>query len=319
MAASKTFEQKILYYGTQAEYAAAEKSDSRLYFTSDTNKLYKGSVDFSAAVRVATGSDFPASGAANNVLYVVKNDGAFVKAGYTENGGTSWTTVAFATVGSAATLVEGYTGDEVSVPTTKALVDYVASKVGSSGAVTSISATESAATLQYAVAGSTVTTDVTVPGVVSNPQWDSSDWTLSMDVSAIGSTASTTFSVEFGKHLVIESGRYDSSAQEIVLVLANAEQSEIRIDVSDLIDEITGGTTDTAVTTYDAATNTLTADVRVSAKAGNYLKTVTGDSTAANNGLMVDLSTIVADIATAEDNIDALYTSLGTWHAIATA
>lgn len=319
MSASKTFEQKILFTGTQAQYAAATKSDAGLYFTSDTHKLYKGSVDFSEAVRVV--STLPAAGsAANGILYVVVSSGVVTSAAVTTNGGTSYTTVV---LGNITSIVENSATD-LNVPTTKAVVDYVVSKVGTSGAVNDIQASSTAAQFNYTKAGdaTALSNTVEVPGVVTNPTWNSSTRTLTMDVTEVGSTAAHTVTVAIGHDLVVTAGRYNVATEEIWLWITDqdpqTDEPSIKIPVGDLVDMIQVSDTSTVDLTYTTATNTLSADVKVSAKTGNYLSIVTGDSTASNNGLMVDLTTIETAIATAEDNIDALYTALTTWAAIPT-
>lgn len=321
MAASKTFEQKILYTGTQAEFATATKDPTRLYFTSDTHKLYKGDVDFSEAVR--TVASLPSSGAANGVLYVVVTSGVVTSAAVTANGGTSWTTIVL----GASTYIDpdAGTGDNVTYPTTKAMVDYVTAKVGDSGAVTSISATTVAANIKYAQAGVSEDTVVEVPGVVYNPVWNSTTRTLTMQVTAVGTTAAKTVTVDIGKDLVLESGRYDATTEKIILVLNDDAQTEIEIPVDDLIQEIAVADTNSVdltmtIDTAGAGNHVITADVKVGTKTGvtNYLAIqAAGEGQTA--GLFVDLTTIETAIATAEDNINALYASLGTWHAIASA
>ena len=60
-----------LYYGTQAQYTAATKDNEALYFITDTQKLYKGSTDFSSAARVV--ASMPAS-PAKDIVYFDQSD-----------------------------------------------------------------------------------------------------------------------------------------------------------------------------------------------------------------------------------------------------
>ena len=60
-----------LYYGTQAQYTAATKDTEALYFITDTQKLYKGSTDFSSAARVV--ASMPAS-PAKDIVYFDQSD-----------------------------------------------------------------------------------------------------------------------------------------------------------------------------------------------------------------------------------------------------
>ena len=137
--AVNTYEQKILYTGTQAAYDAATKAETKLYFTSDTHKIYKGSVDMTESVRVV--STLPASGAANNVVYILLDaSDNFVSANYTLDGGTNWNTFVLKT----ATTVSS-SSDHTAVATAKAVYDYVQSIVGGDGVVTDVSASTSKA------------------------------------------------------------------------------------------------------------------------------------------------------------------------------
>ena len=60
-----------LYSGTQAQYTAATKDTEALYFITDTQKLYKGSTDFSSAARVV--ASMPAS-PAKDIVYFDQSD-----------------------------------------------------------------------------------------------------------------------------------------------------------------------------------------------------------------------------------------------------
>jgi hypothetical protein len=317
--AVNTYVNKVLFTGTQAAYDAATKSEAGLYFTTDTHKLYKGAVDFSAAVRVV--SALPASGAANNVIYVVMTEGAFVSASFTTDGGTTWTALAIKTV----TSINAGAASDAAVPTEKAVVDYVDSVVGGGNVVTDVSASTSQAATVVETVGTgaeATATNVEIPGVVTKPTWNASTRVLSIPYTAVGSTAAGTVEVNIGKDLVLESGRYDSATQKIILVLNDDAHTEIEIDVAALIDEIHVDNTDTVNMSYNTTTNTITSDVRVSGKTGNALQALTGQAVDGENGLYIsladyattaDLADLEARVDDNETNIEAVYDSISTW------
>jgi hypothetical protein len=328
---AKTYTQQILYTGTQAAYAAATKDNNALYFTSDTHKLYKGSVDFSKAVEVAT-TNFPASGAADNKLYVVNDaSGNFVKAGFTTDGGTTWETVAIATI----TSITDQTATDNVVATAAAVKSYVDAAVGSDGVVADVTAGSANATLDVAYADSTVTHGApVVPGVALIPSYDSTTRTITIPYTGGTNPAGTaveagTLTIALGKDMVVTAGVYNAATEEIWLYLTDevpgTDEPSIKIPVSSLIDEIEVADTDTVDMTYTTATNTISADVKISAKANNAIQVLDATDepdTAANRGLYVDLSSFATtayvdtEVGTVQDNVDALYTALSGWATI---
>ena len=338
--AARTFEQKILFAGTQANYDALTNKDStKLYFCIDTGKLFKGEVDFSEGVRVV--SSLPTAGtAANGVLYII-NDGGFQKACYTENNGTSYVDVALKWIQAIVDdpSESGYNGNStVSVPTTKAVVDYVTSKVGNSGAVTSIvkHATDKAK-VTYAVAGTTATTDVEIPGVVTLPTFDAATQILTLPVTAFGSTSAQNVEVDFGKYALVDDAEYDATTEKINFWTSNHKKADypndpaFSIDVAALITELAVDNTNSVDlslvidTEHPGASNhVLSANVNVATRTGvtNYLQVVaagTDGSTVTTKGLLVDLTTIENSIANINTTITNLESALTTWGVIPSA
>lgn len=115
---------KILYTGTQAAYdAIASKDANVLYWTSDTNKIYKGAVDFSKSVEaVASQPTSPAAGR----LYLCADTG---KAQFYT--GSEWKTVNLPEV----TSFTDENADNLHVATTAAIKTYVEGKIGTSADV----------------------------------------------------------------------------------------------------------------------------------------------------------------------------------------
>jgi len=326
---ARTFEQKILFAGTQANYdALANKSASALYFTTDTKKLFKGSDDFSAAVRVV--STLPSSGAANNVLYVV-NDGGFKSAAYTVNGGTNWTTIAFEKIDAIDDVSTSptYNGDStVSVPSTKAVVDYVTSKVGTSGAITSIAKNaSSAAVIDYATNGATAATgNIEVGGVATVPTWDAATETLTIPYTGFGATSAGQVQVNFGKYSLVKEASYNPTTEKIDFWLEGSDPStdepDFSVDVSSLVTEIDVDDTnsvdlDLSVATAGPKNHVITANVNVATKTGvtNYLSVIAGGE-GQTKGLLVDLTTIEDSLNNLNTSITNLESALTTWGVI---
>jgi len=312
----KTYAQKILFTGTQAAIDAATKTNDGLYFASDTQKLYKGSVDFTMAARFVT--TMPAT-PVKSALYIVKDDsGNFVKAVATDANGVA-TDIAIKTVTSISS-----SSTDAEVATAKAVYDYVDSIVGGDTVVTEVAAaTGSDNSGKVTVtkgdgsqAGQVAT--FAVPGVALKPTYTALTRTIQIPYTENGSDPAGTVTIDLGADLVVTEGRYNATAEQIEFWITGhssqaGDPADIVVPVGDLVDEIQGGSTSTAVTTYTAATNTLTADVRVSGKAGNALSTLTGQATSSEDGLYVDLSDITTSLTNIQANVDAVYTAMTTW------
>lgn len=328
---ARTFEQKILFAGTQANYDALTNKDAtKLYFITDTGKLYKGDVDLTAAVRVV--STLPASGAANNVLYVV-NNGSFQSAAYTTNGGTSWNTIGLKWIQAIVDDTEdpGYNAnDTTSVPTVKAVADYVLEKVGESGAVTSIVKHASdVAKITYAVAGTTATTDVEIGGVVTDPTWNASSQVLTLPVTAYGSTNSHNVEIDFGKYSLVDDAEYDATNERINFWTSTHPKADyptdpaFSIDVAALVQELAVVDTNSidltlTVDTAGPGNHKLSADLKLATKTGvtQYASIVGTGSGVTSEGLLIDLTTIENSITNVDTSVVNLEAALTTWGTI---
>jgi len=128
---------KVLYAGTQANYdAIATKDSTVLYWTTDTNKIYKGNVDFSKNVEYLASKPTTVATRAANRVYM------FADTGNVEfYDGTNWHVISL----PSTTSFEYATADDLHVPTTKAVKDYVEAIIGgSSDVVADVSATTAA-------------------------------------------------------------------------------------------------------------------------------------------------------------------------------
>ena len=102
---------------TAAAYAGAAKDEGTLYFLSDTRQIMKGSVPFGGGIYKAVES-YPETGEVNTI-YVNTADGSAKF--WNGNGYT-------VLVKPSATVLSG-SGDNLHLPTTKAVIDYVTQKV----------------------------------------------------------------------------------------------------------------------------------------------------------------------------------------------
>lgn len=138
-------------------------------------------------------------------------------------------------------------------------------------------------------------TDVAVKGVVVDPTYVADTRTLTLPVTkADGTTENVVMAL--GKDLVVKSGSLDDKKENIVLVLTNDE--EIKIPVKSLVDIYTGGTTNSVVVSVDS-NNEITAQVRVSAKAGNALSVETEEG---KEGLYVAQATVDSALSDSSEN-----------------
>ena len=103
-------------------------------------------------------------------------------------------------------------------------------------------------------------------GSVKNPTYDSTNRKITLPVMK-ASGATEDLVIDLGKDMVVKSGSYDVNTKQIVLVLT--DDSEVRINASDLVDIYTGGETTTAKVTVTG--NVITATVNISAEEGNKL------------------------------------------------
>ena len=271
---------QIHRFGTQAQYDALEtKNANYLYFTSDTHKLYKGTIDYTD--NLVSVSAVPATGVAGKIYF--ESSTGQVKA-YV-NG--SWEVISYPISQS----IDNNNASTVAVPSEKAVVDYVESVVGDQSVVVDIDQKMNGST---AVAGTLVATmadastfDINMAGLAVNPTWNSTTRQLVLPVTKTdGTTENVT--VDIGKDIFLDHGYYDGEAKEIVLVLNDdpEDPTEIRVPASALYNDYTGGATATASVSIDGTTHEITVDAKVDSAAGNAITVVNGEG----GGLRVDLS-----------------------------
>ena len=138
---------------TSAQYAAMEpKDDGTLYFVSDQNRIYKGTVPYSHPIELV--DEFPAAGLVGT-LYVNTS----TKEGKAWNG-SAWVTVQLAV---STTLDDS----EEAIPTSKAVKEYVDGAVenivAGGGAVTDVTYADKTITVKK---GTNSTTPLQLTGLV---------------------------------------------------------------------------------------------------------------------------------------------------------
>lgn len=120
---------KVLKIGTQASYNAIESKDnSVLYFTSDTRKLYKGSLDFSEYARYVNTKPTATADLAKGCVYMMADTG-----NVEFYDGSAWHVISLPTT----TSFDGDSADDLHIPTTEAVKEYVLSVIGGSSEIVS--------------------------------------------------------------------------------------------------------------------------------------------------------------------------------------
>lgn len=250
-------------YGTKANYEGLQvKNNDTLYFLTDTLQIFKGASEYTKSCKLV--STLPESGQVQGIIYVRTSD--FTLHVYN---GTSYVQLNKAVV----TAIPASNASDENIPTTKAVADYVQSKIeavtGGKGLfVTDVS--YKSGVLSVAKGDAPVTTTLT--GVVHDAAYDADTRTITLPV--FGGDALT---INLGKDLVVTSGKYDAKAQEIQLTITSGDV--IKIPVGSLIDIYTGLATSSAEVTV-SDDNKISVNVKVSAKANNSI-------TIENDGLYV--------------------------------
>lgn len=294
MATPKEYAQ-ILYYGTQADYekAATVKDSWKLFFCTDTGKLYKGTVDFTDSVVVA--AERPATPIIGKIYLIT---GTQTVETYRNN---EWQVLSYRDVLKSS--VDGEDNPISTIDSNSTDNQMVSAKnvylaiqeaVGGGAVVNDISASTDTDNTIIVTKGDGSTSTVQPKGVAHSPSWNTATRVLTIPVQGAADLV-----VNIGKDLVLKRGYYDGTNKEIVLVLNDEEETEIRVDVADLIDIYVGSTDadgiDINVTTAASGASTISATLHISTAANQGL-------TVEDDGLFVDIS----DFATHDEATAAL-------------
>lgn len=237
---------------TNAQYAAlAVKDPGTLYFLTDKNRIFKGTVPYSHPIELVT--EFPAAGLVGTVYVNTATKEA-----------KAWNGTAWVTVQMAVNTVINETAGDTEVPTAKAVKTYVDTAiegvVAGGGAVTDVTYANKTISVKK---GTASTIPLQLSGLVDGATFDGTSGVL---------TLSTNGGVPIEINLPVEqflaAAAYD--AETHILTLTMTDDSTFDVDLGDLIDVYTGGMTESIVVTIDKGV--VTAAVKVSATADNLIK-----------------------------------------------
>ena len=313
---------KIIYAGSYANYKLIENpNENFLYFCTDTGKLFKGSVDFTDSFIASLESAVPAASDAvpGKIYYATDTKkfrtligGALVEIGNPIDAQGSQTTSTITNVSTddhvpSAKNVWTY-GQEILSQATggSAVVKNVAadatdaaavvvtygddstSQVVVPGVVTGVAKDNTNAASIIVTGSDGNTTGITLHNVVTTPSWDSTNLKLTLPVSD-----GSAVEVNIPKDIFLKDGTYDITNRQIVLVLNDTSETEIRFNVSDMVDIYVAKDTSTVDTTIAWNTTSgkyeISGDVKLSDSASNIL---TVDST----GLIVNIDDVKGSI-----------------------
>ena len=244
------------YYGTKANYNSLQtKNADTLYFITDTLQLFKGTDEYTKQMEFV--SQLPVNGEARQgILYILASD--FSAYRYT---GSAYQKLF---LGYVQQIPESSPTHDT-VPTTKAVADYVNAKIASATGLQG----EYVENVSYSNGNLTVVKDgasttTQLAGVAHNVTYNTQTQVLSIPM--FGS--SNDLEISFTQLSTISGGSYNPETQNIELVLANG--TTIEIPIGSLIDVYTGLATQTATVTV-SQDNKISVDVRVSATANNAI------------------------------------------------
>lgn len=269
---------KILLAGTQAAYDALQaKDENKLYFCTDSGKIYKGTVDFSNSVVFAAAK--PEKPVVGKVYVLADTNTVEVY------NGTAWTVVSYPT---ATTISEASTN--VQVASAKAVFDFVTEKIaevtGGANVVTAVAEGTEAGTFTYTT-GDSKSHTVTLNGLAKKPTWNTTTRTLTIPV-----VGGDDVVVEIGKDIFVDpegDNSYHADTKEIWLTLNDTKKSVIKIPAAGLVDIYTGGKTKSVQVAVSDG-KVVSADVIVRPDVADGDEAFTNALKIGETGLYVDLS-----------------------------
>lgn len=263
---------KLVYKGLKANLPATREADS-FYLTTDTRELYFGENLYTEPIRFYT--TIKPAAPAQGVLYIDDATGA----------GDVWNGSKWISVLKGYVTAIGSNADDSTVPTAKAAKEYIDNAIDS---------------IDYAV---TVTSDTEVEGIAKR-------YTITQTATGL------SVNIDIPKDMVVESGvvevknesgAWGEAGTYLHLVLANANEDSIYINVANLIEYVTSGSED-----GDMIVISVSADHKVTA-------TIT-DGTITLDKLVQSVQDAIGK-AHSHDNADVLDTitseKVGAWDAAA--
>ena len=267
---------QILKAGLQANYDALQTKETNvLYFCTDSQKIYKGDIDFTNNVIVAASK--PATPVAGKVYILADTNTVEVYV----NG--EWKVVSY-----PLTTTVDLNSDDVHVASAKAVYDAIQDAVdslaSSEDTVKGIAASASAEGTIVITKGDDSTADVVIPGVVTTPTWDATARKLTLPV-----TGGSSVEVNIGKDIFVDpeaDNKYNAETGNIEIYLNDGQDgsasTKLEIPASALVDVYEGGDT-TSAKVVVGDDNVIKVNVVVDPVEGNALVLT-------ETGLKVDLS-----------------------------
>ena len=218
--------------------------ENALYFITDEGnaRLYKGSKLFTQQWEVVPGLP-AADDAKTDRLYIdtVGNKLAYF------NGSTFSDVLKGSDITVSTTVAE----NDVNAVSSHAVFTFVKDEIlkltggiDLGTVVTGIETAEGTPAGSFTVKQGKTSTDVTLNGVVVNPEWDATTRILTLP----NTTTGKELTINFGKDMVITSGEYDATNKKLIFVIGEDATKTVEVPVGDLIDVYTASTeTDGAI------------------------------------------------------------------------
>ena len=251
--------QLTFHAGTLAQYTAKKEASqldaNGLYFLTDTKELYIGEEKYFEPAEVV--SEFPSTGAQGK-LYI--NSATFEAKIYD---GTQWIVISPA----VSTTLDSDTTDS-NIVTAKAVRDYIASQIteATDGAITAIAYDEASQKFTVTKADTT-SSEILLKNLLTGASYDAGTGNFTFTKANGESTVINTPKENF-----LESASYDTDTH--VLTLTLVDDTEVTVNLEDLIDTYTVADTDSIDLTLTG--NEIKADVKISPAAGNALSIKSG-------------------------------------------
>lgn len=239
------------YKLSQSKYDSLESRDEdSLYFTTDTLRIYKGSIEYTKSCEIVNSLPDTSSGVFGKIYVNLQNNLPYVF------NGSSYSQL----IKRYTTSIDESSSDE-SVPTSKAVKNYVDNSNKSS--VDNIEYDQSSISLKISKIDKSEST-VGLTGLVNNPTYDKESRKITLPISG-----SESLVIELGKDCYVESGSYNYVTKSIDLVLTNGQT--VSVPAADLVKEYTAKSTN-SVTIEINSQGEISSSVKISSESGNILE-----------------------------------------------
>lgn len=239
------------YKLSQSKYDSLESRDEdSLYFTTDTLRIYKGSVEYTKSCEIVNSLPDTSSGVFGKIYVNLQDNLPYVF------NGSSYSQL----IKRYTTSIDESSSDE-SVPTSKAVKNYVDNSNKSS--VDNIEYDQSSISLKISKIDKSEST-LGLTGLVNNPTYDKESRKITLPISGLESLV-----IELGKDCYVESGSYNSVTKSIDLVLTNGQT--VSVPAADLVKEYTAKSTNSVIIEINQQ-GEISSSVKISSESGNILE-----------------------------------------------